>query len=147
MRRRRRTAWPCRWASEVIDRIVKHARRQPSALSTVDLWYIGGAVRRTGADESAFHGREAAFLLSPEANWESMEDDEANLIWLREFVADTEEFPDGSRYLNFAGFQEEGDEMMQRAFGPQYRRLAALKRKYDPDNLFRLNQNVRPEAE
>jgi FAD/FMN-containing dehydrogenase len=132
---------------EVIDRIVKHARRQPSALSTVDLWYIGGAVRRTGADESAFHGREATFLLSPEANWESMEGDEANVTWLREFVADMEEFSDGSRYLNFAGFQEEGDEMMQRAFGPQYRRLAALKRKYDPDNLFRLNQNVRPEAE
>jgi hypothetical protein len=132
---------------KVIDRIVKHARRQPSPLSTVDLWYVGGAVRRASADESAFHGREAAFLLSPEANWESMEDDETNVTWLRELVADMEPFSDGSRYLNFAGFQEEGDEMMRRAFGPQYRRLVALKRKYDPDNLFRLNQNVRPEAE
>jgi FAD/FMN-containing dehydrogenase len=130
----------------VIDRIVKHARRQPSPLSTVDLWYIGGAVRHTGAEESAFHGREAAFLLSPEANWEKMEDDEANVTWLREFVADMEEFSDGSRYLNFAGFQEEGDEMMQRAFGPQYHRLATLKHKYDPENLFRLNQNVRPQG-
>jgi hypothetical protein len=131
---------------EVIDRVVQHARRQPSPLSTVDLWYIGGAVRGFNAEESAFHGREAAFLLSPEANWEKMEDDEANIAWLREFVADMEAFSDGSRYLNFAGFQEEGDEMMQRAFGPQYRRLAALKQKYDPNNLFRLNQNIRPEA-
>jgi FAD/FMN-containing dehydrogenase len=131
---------------EVIDRIVQHARRQPSALSTVDLWHVGGAVRDAGPDESAFHGRETAFLLSPEANWERMEDDEANVTWLRTFVADMEPFSDGSRYLNFAGFQEEGDEMMRRSFGPQYRRLAALKRRYDPDNLFRLNQNVRPES-
>ncbi len=131
---------------EVIDRIVEHARRQPSPISTVDLWYVGGAVRRFGPDDSAFNGREAAFLLSPEANWEKMEDDEMNVAWLREFVADMEEFSDGSRYLNFAGFQEEGDDMMQRSFGRQYRRLAALKQKYDPTNLFRLNQNVRPMA-
>ena len=131
---------------EVIDRIVKHARRQPSPLSTVDLWHVGGAVRRAGMDESAFHGREAAFLLSPESNWESPEDDEANIAWLRDFVADMEAFSDGSRYLNFAGFQEEGDTMMRRSFGPQYQRLAALKRKYDPDNLFRLNQNIEPEV-
>ena len=129
---------------EVIDRLVKHARRQPSPLSTVDLWHIGGAVRRTGTKESAFFGRHAAFLLSPESNWEKMEDDEVNVNWLREFVADMAEFSDGSRYLNFAGFQEEGDEMMERSFGPQYRRLVALKEKYDPSNLFRLNQNIKP---
>mgnify|MGYP006304512727 CR=1 FL=1 len=99
---------------------------------------------RIGADESAFYGRDAAFLLSPESNWEKMEDDEANIMWLRAFVADMAEFSDGSRYLNFAGFHEEGDEMMQRSFGPQYRRLSALKRKYDPNNLFRLNQNFKP---
>ncbi len=75
-----------------------------------------------------------------------MEHDEANVAWLRDFIADMEEFSDGSRYLNFAGFQEEGDTMMRSAFGPQYRRLSALKRKYDPDNLFRLNQNIDPEA-
>ena len=128
----------------VIDRIVKHARRQPSPFSTVDLWEIRGAVRRGGPEDGAFHGRQAAFLLSPEANWERMEDDEANVGWLRAFVADMAEFSDGGRYLNFAGFQEEGDEMMRRSFGPQYARLAELKRNYDPDNLFRLNQNVQP---
>ena len=54
-------------------------------------------------------------------------------------------YSDGSRYLNFAGFQEEGDEMIQKAFGPQYARLAELKRKYDPTNFFSLNQNVKPQ--
>jgi FAD/FMN-containing dehydrogenase len=76
--------------------------------------------------------------------WEHPEDDEANLTWLRDFIADMQEFSDGSRYLSFAGFQEEGDEMMQKAFGAQYERLVALKNKYDPTNFFSLNQNVKP---
>ena len=52
--------------------------------------------------------------------------------------------PDGSRYLNFPGFQEEGEEMMRKSFGGQYEHLIALKQQYDPSNLFRLNQNVKP---
>jgi hypothetical protein len=128
----------------VIDRIVQHARVQPSPLSTIDIWHIGGAVKRPGPEESAFFGREASFLLNPEANWEKPQDDEANIGWVRDFVADMAEFSDGSRYLNFAGFQEEGDEMIQKAYGDRYQRLVALKDKYDPSNLFRLNQNIKP---
>ena len=131
----------------VIDRIVKHARQQPSVFSTVDIWYIGGAVTQVDDETSAFHGRQAAFLLSPEANWEHAEDDEVNISWLREFIADMQEFSDGSRYLNFPGFQEEGDEMMRQSFGPKYDRLAALKAKYDPTNFFSLNQNIKPASE
>ncbi len=129
---------------EVIDRIVAHARRQVSPFSTTDIWHVGGAVRRMGSEQSAFHGREAAFLLSPAANWENPADDKANIGWLRDFIADMEPFSDGGRYLNFAGFQEEGDRMIRAAFGPQYPRLAALKAKYDPGNVFRLNQNIKP---
>jgi FAD/FMN-containing dehydrogenase len=131
---------------EVIDRIVEHARQQPSPFSTTDIWHIGGKVTQVSDAESAFHGRQAAFLLSPEANWEDPADDEANISWLRNFIADMQEFSDGSRYLNFAGFQEEGDEMMRKSFGDKYQRLAALKRKYDPTNFFRLNQNIKPTA-
>jgi FAD/FMN-containing dehydrogenase len=130
---------------DVIDRIVKHSRQMPSPFSTVDLWHIGGAMARGSADESAFNGRHVAFLLSPESNWEDSADDEANIAWLRDFLADMEEFSDGSRYLNFPGFLEGGDEFIRKAFGSQYDKLATLKRKYDPDNLFRLNQNIKPE--
>jgi hypothetical protein len=84
-------------------------------------------------------------LLGGEANWLDAVDDEANIAWLRACVDDLTEFSDGSRYLNFPGFQEEGDERMEKAFGPQYQRLAALKSKYDPENFFRLNQNIKPE--
>lgn len=132
-------------SEDAITHIVEHARRQPSPFSTTDIWHVGGAVSRVSSDASAFHGRHAAFLLSPEANWIDDADDEANLHWLRQFIQEMESFSDGSRYLNFAGFQEEGDEMMRQSFGNQYERLVALKRKYDPDNLFRLNQNIKPD--
>ncbi|HMR67395.1 MAG TPA: FAD-binding oxidoreductase [Anaerolineae bacterium] len=133
-------------ADAAIERIVSHARRQVSPFSTIALWHIGGAVKRGGANESAFNGRQAAHLLSPEANWTDPAADEANISWLRSLSADMEEFSDGSRYLNFPGFQEEGDEMMRQSFGNQYSRLAALKQKYDPTNFFSLNQNIKPSA-
>lgn len=129
---------------EVIDRVVTHARQQPSVLSTTDLWFIGGAVQRFGPEDGALNGRQTDFLINPEANWEDPADDDANVTWVRRFIADLDEFSDGGRYLNFAGFQEEGDAMMQDAFGSQYARLAALKRQYDPANLFRLNHNIKP---
>ena len=101
-------------------------------------------MKRVADEDTAFHGRHAAFLLNPEANWEDPADDEANIAWVRDLIADVQEFSDGGRYLNFAGFQEEGDDMMRAAFGPKYERLVALKNKYDPTNLFRLNQNIKP---
>jgi FAD/FMN-containing dehydrogenase len=128
-----------------IDRIVDHAARQVSPYSTTDLWHIGGAVRSYGTQDSAFFGRNAAYVINPEANWIAPEDDDANIAWVRDYIAAMADFSDGSRYLNFAGFQEEGDDMMHKAFASHYERLSALKQKYDPQNLFRLNQNVKPE--
>jgi hypothetical protein len=131
-------------SDEAIEIIVEHARRQPSVLSTSDIWHIGGAVRNVDHDATAFHGRQAEFLFNAEANWESPDDDEANLSWAREMLAALAAYSDGSRYLNFAGFQEEGDDMMRDAFAARYRRLARLKARFDPTNLFRLNQNIKP---
>jgi hypothetical protein len=133
-----------RFDDDVIDRIVGHALKQPSPLNTVDIWYNGGAIRRFPESESAFHGRNVEFVLSPEANWKDAADDEANIAWLRNMLADMEEFSDGSRYLNFPGFNEEGEATMRATFGEKYDKLVALKTKYDPDNLFRLNQNITP---
>ncbi len=130
---------------EGIDRLLEHTRQQPSQRSTVDLWPLGGAVKRIPKDATAFFGREAAFVLNPEANWADPADDEVNIRWVRDLIGSMQEFSDGGRYLNFQGFQEEGDAMMEAAFGASYGRLAELKRKYDPDNFFRLNQNVKPD--
>jgi FAD/FMN-containing dehydrogenase len=131
---------------EAIALIADHARRQPSVLSTIDIWHIGGAVRRVADEATAFHGRHVAYLLNAEANWEAAADDEANIDWVREMLAAMKPFSDGSSYLNFAGLQEEGERMMTSSFGQKYARLARIKQVYDPDNLFRLNQNIKPAA-
>ena len=103
----------------VIEEIVTLARQQVSPYSTTDLWDIRGAAAQNNGNKSAFYGRGAAFLLNPEANWIDPKDDAENMAWVKDFVSAMQKFSDGSRYLNFAGFQEEGDAMMQSAFGPQ----------------------------
>jgi FAD/FMN-containing dehydrogenase len=129
---------------QAIERIAIHAPQQPSVYSTTDIWHIGGAVKHRSAEHAAFSGRHAEFLLNMEANWDDPADDDANIGWVRRFVEAMEPWGDGSRYLNFAGFQEEGDAMIRDAFATQYERLQALKTAYDPTNLFRLNPNIKP---
>jgi FAD/FMN-containing dehydrogenase len=136
-----------RFDDDVIARVAAGAREQASAHSTTDLWRVSGAMRREPAGGSAFHGRDAEMMLGLEGNWEDPADDAANVSWARRFIADMEQYSDGSRYLNFAGFQEEGEAMMRSGFGPHYARLVALKQRYDPANLFRLNQNIDPRAD
>lgn len=128
----------------VIEHIVAIGQAQPSPLSTVDLWFVGGAMSRVPDSHGAFRGRHAAALFNLEANWIDPAEDAANLAWVRDAIAAMEPYSDGSRYLNFAGFQEEGEAMMRGAFGPHYARLQALKHRYDPENVFQLNQNVAP---
>ena len=83
-------------------------------------------------------------MLNVEANWDDPAADAPNIAWARDLIGAMGPYSDGSRYLNFAGFQEEGAAMIRDGFGPQYARLAALKAQYDPANLFRLNQNIAP---
>jgi hypothetical protein len=130
----------------VIERLLIHAEAAPSDHSTVDVWYQGGAMNRIEASKSAFGDRSAPIWIGVEANWEDAQDDEANIAWVRECVADMRRFSGGGAYLNFAGFFEEGDRLIQEAFGENHKRLVDLKNKYDPTNLFRLNQNIKPTA-
>lgn len=128
----------------LIDIIVEHARRQPSPLSTTDLWHVGGAVARAPDESSAYSGRDIAFLLNPEANWRDPADDEANIQWARDLLAAVSDFADNRMYLNFPGLHEGGTETMRRTYGSKYERLRAIKRKYDPENVFCRNQNIEP---
>lgn len=127
---------------EAVEKFTEHASQQPSVYSTSDLWHVGGGIKRYGSEHGAFNGRQADYLLNPEANWIDEDDDEVNIDWVRSFLESMKPFSDGSLYVNFAGFQEEGEGMMKSTFGDHYQRLADLKQEYDPDNLFRLNQNI-----
>ncbi len=129
---------------EAIGVFAEHASRQPSDYSTSDLWHVGKGIRRYGSEHGAFNGRHAAYLLNPEANWFNEEDDQANIEWVRSFLEAMKPFSAGGLYLNFAGFQEEGEALMKSAYSNHYKQLAALKKEYDPNNLFRLNHNILP---
>ncbi len=131
-------------SDEVIERLVAHAEAAPSDHSTIDVWYQGGAMSRVGAGETAFGDRSAPILLGLEANWEDPRTDEANVAWVRDCFSDMQRFSDGSIYLNFPGFLEEGERLLRGAYGENYERLVALKNEYDPTNLFRVNQNIKP---
>lgn len=129
-----------------IERLVAHAQSAPSNDSTLDVWYQGGQMSRVGAEETAFGERSAPILIGVEANWEDARDDAANVAWARECVEDLRRFSDGGTYLNFPGFLEEGEQQLRAAYGGNYERLVALKARYDPTNLFRVNQNIKPPA-
>lgn len=131
---------------EAMERLIAHAEAAPSGHSTIDVWYQGGAMGRVAASGTAFGERSSPILLGVEANWEEPEDDEANVEWTRNAIADMKRFSDGGMYLNFPGFGEEGEEMVRSAYGGNYERLAEIKKEYDPENLFRLNQNIKPSA-
>jgi FAD/FMN-containing dehydrogenase len=133
-------------SDEAIEQLMAYAEAAPSHHSTIDVWYQGGAMGRVGSGETAFGDRSAPILLGIEANWEQPGDDEANVAWARQTVADMRRFSDGGMYLNFPGFLEEGQQMMRDAYGENYGRLVALKDEYDPENLFRTNQNIKPSA-
>ena len=129
-------------SDEVIARLVEHANAAPSKLSTVDLWACGGAMNRVSPGETAFGARQAPYLLAVEANWEDPGTIDANIRWARDVVKDMQRFG-GGRYLNFPGFYED-DTVLREIYGENYQRLVELKGRYDPDNVFRLNQNIRP---
>jgi FAD/FMN-containing dehydrogenase len=131
-------------SNEVIDRIIEWGNAAPSALSTVDVWPLGGAITDVGLEESAFTGRGAPYLLAVEANWEDPETDDANVAWARNFLEDMQQFSDGSVYLNFPGFYENRESTMEMTFGDAYERLVETKTVYDPKNRLRVNQNIQP---
>ena len=129
---------------EVIDITVDHSLRIDSPFTALTLWQLGGAVARVGEDETAFGGRSAGHTYNIAGITETEEGFEEERQWARDFWSALEPYHT-SVYVNF--LMEEGEERIRRAYGAKkYDRLKALKRHYDPDNLFRLNQNISPTA-
>jgi hypothetical protein len=127
----------------VIDVMVEYGRKIASPVTSVALWQMGGAVARVADDDTAFHGRSAGFTFNINGNSEAAPGFEAERQWARDYWTALEPFHT-SVYVNF--LMEEGEERVRQAYGAgKWERLKALKRKYDPTNLFRMNQNIRPE--
>jgi len=127
---------------EVIDIAVEHALRIDSPHSGFPIFQLGGAIAAVGQDETAFTGRSAGFTININGIAESEEDFDRQREWVRGLSAELEPHQSGV-YVNF--LMDEGEKRVRDAYGVEkYERLRALKRKYDPDNFFHLNQNIPP---
>ncbi len=129
-----------------LDTLIRHAWQAPSPTSYTILFHLGGAIRRVDGTATAFEDRSAEHALNINAVWTDPQATETHVAWARNFWEAMHPHSTGGVYVNFLG--EDGEARVRAAYGPdKYLRLAALKRKYDPTNLFRLNQNISPTLE
>jgi len=130
-------------SDDVIDITVDHVSRITSPITSIALWQLGGAVKQVGENETAYTGRAAGHTFNINGNAYTSEGFDEQREWVRKFWTALEPHHT-SVYVNF--MWEEGEERVREAYGPEkYDRLKTLKQKYDPTNLFRLNQNIRPD--
>ena len=127
---------------DVIDITVEHSLRIRSALTSFPIWQMGGRVSHVGENDTAFNGRGAGHTFNITASTQTAEGFDEEREWCRNFWSALKPHHT-SVYVNF--LMDEGQERIREAYGPEkYDRLKTLKRRYDPDNFFRLNQNIPP---
>jgi FAD binding domain/Berberine and berberine like len=130
-------------SDEVIDITVDHSMRIGSPRTAFPIWQLGGALARVDDDEAAFNGRSAGHTFNISGITETREGFDEEREWCRNFWSALEPHHT-SVYVNF--LMDQGEEGIRQAYGPdKYDRLKALKRRWDPDNFFRLNQNIPPD--
>ncbi len=130
-------------SDDAIRVLTQFAAALPTPLSMIFLDYVHGVAARVTPEATAFPHRGEGFSLLAITSWAEPRDNEKNIRWTRDFWAAIEPFTSSRVYVNYLG-EGEGDERVRTAYGPNYQRLVALKKKYDPDNFFRLNQNIAP---
>jgi FAD/FMN-containing dehydrogenase len=128
---------------EVIAIVSEQVQNRPTEWTIFDIWAMGGAVSQIPAESTAMGDRSAPYTIVFNTSWHDPAVTEECIEWTRKFYDRMQTYSPGSSYLNFPGFMEE-EGLVEKAYGRNYGRLAAIKAKYDPDNLFRLNQNIKP---
>ena len=125
-----------------IDAIIQYAGKLPSPHCEIFVGTIGGRTTRAAPDAMAYSSRDAKYVLNVHGRWDSAAEDKRCIAWAREFFAKTQPFASGGAYINF--LTQDEAERVEFAYGGVYQRLAALKKKFDPTNFFRMNQNIKP---
>ena len=126
----------------LLDLVVENVGRLPSPFTEIFFGAIGGATARPAVDSTAYPHRDAQFVMNVHGRWEDPADDARCIAWARSYFEATAPFASGGAYVNFLTADE--GERVRAAYGPNHERLVAVKRRYDPNNLFRVNQNIRP---
>ena len=134
------------FSSEMIDPLVDHAQTVASPHAAILLFPLDGAVNRLPDEHSPAGNRDVGLVLNIAAGWDDPGDDAANIAWTRDTWEALRRFSTGGVYINFQP-EDEGHERILSAYGANYPRLVEAKRKWDPDNVFRLNKNIPPRAD
>jgi FAD/FMN-containing dehydrogenase len=130
-------------SDEAIDTLIAYAGRAPSPMTLTAVLQLGGAVSRVGEEETPVSLRRVPYVVNLMSLWPDPGDAERNIQWTREFSAALQPLATGGVFVSFLG--DEGQDRVRAAYAPaSYERLVRLKNEYDPTNLFRLNQNIRP---
>jgi FAD/FMN-containing dehydrogenase len=144
-----RVYWKSQYLDELsddaIDVIAARAQDRPAPLTLVNTFHMGGAIADVDPEETAFSERTPPYMVSIDGMW--TEGDDADYVaWVRSTWDAISEHGTGAVYLNFTGLADEPPEAgVDSAFGRNLRKLAEVKAKYDPDNFFRVNNNIKPE--
>lgn len=130
-------------SDDVIDVMIDAFARCPSPMGQIVVEHVHGAAARIDPRATAFPHRGTGYSLLVLSQWANPADTDRCVRWARESYAALEPFGAGASYVNYLG-HDESDARVAAAYGPNYARLRELKGKYDPDNVFHLNQNIRP---
>jgi FAD/FMN-containing dehydrogenase len=126
---------------EAIDTVIKFATMLPSPQCEIFIGLIAGAANRVPGDATAWSGRDAKFVMNVHARWDEAKQDQACIDWARKFFAASKPYASAGAYVNFMTADE--SDRVAAAYGGNYPRLASIKKRYDPDNVFRMNQNIK----
>ena len=132
-------------SDEAIDTLVARFAACPSPMTAMVIEHFHGEVTRIPADATAAPIRDEAYNIVIPSVWMDPAATDENVAWARNTYAALQPFMAERRYVNYLGEDDTGDDPVRAAYGPAYDRLAELKRKYDPENLFRLNANIKPD--
>jgi FAD/FMN-containing dehydrogenase len=138
--------WKANFVKELTDDAIQahleHGPKVPAVNSTVHIYPIDGACQRVAPDATAFAYRDASFATVIVGIWPDAADNDANIAWVREYYDATAPLSEEGGYVNFMSGDDQ--DRIKANYKGNYDRLVEVKRKYDPDNLFHLNQNIRP---
>jgi hypothetical protein len=124
-----------------LDLVVDYVSRLPGPQCEVFLGHLGGAVRRLPTEATAYPHRDAEFVMNVHTRWDDRAEDGRCMDWARAMFDASAAYATGGVYVNFI---PEDEDRVAAAYGANHQRLRELKRRYDPGNLFRVNQNVVP---
>jgi FAD/FMN-containing dehydrogenase len=129
-------------SDEAIDTLLNAVANLPTPECEVFIAHVGGAMSRVPAEATAYPQRSSHFIMNVHTRWREAADDDGCISWARDLFARTQPYAVGTVYINF--MPDDEDDRVGEAYGDNYAKLAEVKKKYDPENLFRLNQNIKP---